>query len=179
MTALFPDRLYVEIQRHGLAAEEAVEPHLVDLAYREGLPVVATNEPFFPARADHEAHDALICIAEGAVIADDKRRRLTPEHYFKSRAEMKALFADLPEALANTVEIAMRAAYWPSVRKPILPRFAEASAARPPTPPRRSFCGARRSRDWPGASRPTASRRASPARTTTTGSTTRSGSSSG
>ena len=78
------------------------------LAYARGLPLVATNEPFFPARDDYEAHDALICIAEGAVIAEDKRRRLTPEHYFKSRAEMAALFADLPEALDNTVEIAMR-----------------------------------------------------------------------
>jgi len=125
---LYGDRLYVELQRHGLPAEEMVEPHLVDLAYRKGLPLVATNEPFFPKREDYEAHDALICIAEGAVIADDKRRRLTPEHYFKSRAEMRALFADLPEAADNTVEIALRASYWPATRKPILPRFAGTGA---------------------------------------------------
>ncbi len=128
LAALFPDRLYVELQRHLTAGEEAVEPHLLDLAYRRGLPIVATNEVFFPARADYEAHDALICIAEGTVIAADDRRRLTPEHYFKTREEMTALFADLPEATRNTVEIAMRAAFWPRTRKPILPRFAGGDA---------------------------------------------------
>lgn len=126
LAGLFGDRLYVELQRHRSAAEEAVEPHLVEMAYRDGLPLVATNEPFFATRDDYEAHDALICIAEGTVIADDKRRRLTPEHYFKSRQEMVALFADLPEAVENTVEIAMRCSYRPTVRDPILPRFADA-----------------------------------------------------
>jgi DNA polymerase-3 subunit alpha len=125
LAAIFGDRLYVELQRHGTPAEEMVEPHLVDLAYARGLPLVATNEPFFPKRDDYEAHDALICIAEGAVIADDNRRRLTQEHYFKSRAEMGKLFEDLPEAIQNTVEIAMRSAWWPRVQKPILPRFAD------------------------------------------------------
>ncbi len=124
LASLFGDRLYVELQRHKIASEEIVEPQLVALAYARGLPLVATNEPFFPKRDDYEAHDALIAIAEGAVIAEEKRRRLTPEHYFKSRAEMLALFADVPEALENTVEIAMRCAYRPMVRKPILPRFA-------------------------------------------------------
>jgi DNA polymerase-3 subunit alpha len=128
LARLFPDRLYVEVQRHLTPAEEAVEPHLLDLAYRHGLPIVATNEAFFPAREDYEAHDALICIAEGAILSDDKRRRLTPEHYFKTRAEMTALFADLPEATRNTVEIALRAAFWPQVRRPILPRFAGGDA---------------------------------------------------
>ena len=131
LAPLFPDRLYVELQRHMIPSEEAVEPHLLDLAYARGLPLVATNEVFFPARADYEAHDALICIAEGAIIADDNRRRLTPEHYFKTREEMTALVADLPEATRNTVEIAMRAAFWPQVRKPILPRFAGGDAADP------------------------------------------------
>ena len=128
LAELFPDRLYVELQRHHTAAEQAVEPHLLSLAYRHELPLVATNEAFFPRREDFEAHDALICIAEGVVIAEEKRRRLTPEHYFKSRAEMVELFADLPEAVENTVEIAMRCAYRPTVRKPILPRFAGAGA---------------------------------------------------
>ena len=73
---------------------------------RKGIPLVATNEPFFAKREDYEAHDALICIAEGRVVAETDRRQLTAEHYFKSRAEMAALFADLPEALASTVEIA-------------------------------------------------------------------------
>jgi len=128
LAAAFPDRLYVELQRHMTSAEEAVEPHLLELAYGRGLPIVATNEVFFTARADYEAHDALICIAEGTVIAVDDRRRLTPEHYFKTREEMTALFADLPEATRNSVEIAMRASFWPRVRKPILPRFAGGDA---------------------------------------------------
>jgi DNA polymerase-3 subunit alpha len=124
LTDIFGDRLYVELQRHGAPAEEAVLPHLIALAYERGLPLVATNEPYFPTRADYEAHDALIAIAEGSVIADGNRRRLTDQHYFKSRAEMAALFADLPEAIENTVEIAMRSSWWPRARKPILPRFA-------------------------------------------------------
>jgi DNA polymerase-3 subunit alpha len=128
LAGIFGDRLYVELQRHGAATEEAVLPHLVALAYERGLPLVATNEPFFPAREDYEAHDALIAISEGTVIGDGNRRRLTEEHYFKTRAEMAALFADLPEAIENTVEIAMRSAWWPRPRKPILPRFAESAA---------------------------------------------------
>jgi DNA polymerase-3 subunit alpha len=110
LAEIYGDRLYVELQRHGVPEEEAIEPRIIELAYERGLPLVATNEPFFPEREDYEAHDALICIAEGAVVGDDNRRRLTEEHYFKSRAEMVALFSDLPEAVENTVEIAMRCA---------------------------------------------------------------------
>ena len=77
-----------------------------------GLPLVATNDVYFPKAAMYEAHDALICIAEGAYVDQQQpRRRLTPQHYFKSEAEMAALFADLPEALENTVEIARRCAF--------------------------------------------------------------------
>jgi DNA polymerase-3 subunit alpha len=123
LRGLFGDRLYVELQRHGGAAERGVEPALIALAYDNGLPLVATNEPFFATAGDYEAHDALICIAEGRLVAETDRRQLTPEHRFKSRAEMVALFADLPEALAHTVEIAERCAYRPRTHKPILPRF--------------------------------------------------------
>ena len=136
LSAIFGDRLYVEIQRHGLEEEKIAEPALIDIAYDLGLPLVATNEPFFAVRDDFEAHDALIAIAEGRVIAEEDRRRLTPEHYFKSRAEMVKLFADLPEALASTIEIARRCAYRTVKRKPLLPRFtgsgadAEAAEAR-------------------------------------------------
>ncbi|WP_237151562.1 DNA polymerase III subunit alpha [Oryzibacter oryziterrae] len=126
LEAAFGDRLYVELQRHGTPGEAQTEPQLLDLAYARGLPIVATNECYFPARGDYEAHDALIAIAEGRVIAEDDRRRLTEEHYFKSRAEMQALFADLPEALQTTLEIAQRCSYRPRKRKPILPRFAGA-----------------------------------------------------
>ncbi len=125
---LFFDRLYVELQRHDLQSERETEPRLLDLAYRRSLPLVATNEAYFASRSDYEAHDALICIAEGAVIGDGARRRLSPEHRFKTRAEMAALFADLPEATRNTVEIALRCAYRPLTRKPLLPRFSSAGA---------------------------------------------------
>lgn len=121
--ALFGDRLYVELQRHGTPEERACEATLIDLAYARGIPLVATNEPFFATREDYEAHDALICIAEGRLIAESERRQLTPEHRFKTRAEMAALFSDLPEAVASTIEIARRCAFRPRTRKPILPRF--------------------------------------------------------
>src|SRR5918995_1049854 len=123
------DRLYVEIQRHGLEEERLVEGALIDLADRHGLPLVATNEPFFAGGADFEAHDALLAVAEGRVVSDESRRRLSPEHGFKTRAEMATLFADLPEALQNTVEIAMRCAFRVPKRKPILPRFGTGPAA--------------------------------------------------
>jgi len=123
LAGLFGDRLYIELQRHGQEREALVESGLIDLAYARGLPLVATNEPFFASADDYEAHDALLCIAGGRVIADTDRVQLTPEHRFKSRKEMAALFADLPEALASTVEIAQRCAFRPMTRKPILPRF--------------------------------------------------------
>src|SRR5665811_1905485 len=120
---LFGDRLYVELQRHGTAHERMTEPVLIDLSYSKGLPLVASNEPYFATAADHEAHDALICIAEGRLLAESDRRQLNAEHRFKSRTEMVALFADLPEALSNTVEIAERCAFRPHTHQPILPRF--------------------------------------------------------
>src|SRR5690349_11447340 len=88
LVRLFGDRLYVELQRHGTGAERNAEPMLVELAYEKGVPLVATNEPFFATPQDYEAHDALICIAEGRLIAEADRRQLTAEHRFKSRAEM-------------------------------------------------------------------------------------------
>ncbi|MDP2410596.1 MAG: DNA polymerase III subunit alpha [Pseudolabrys sp.] len=120
---LFGDRLYMELQRHGTAAERISEPLLIDLAYTRNIPLVATNEPYFANAADYEAHDALICIAEGRVVSQSDRRQLTVEHRFKTRAEMVALFADLPEALASTVEIAERCHFRPHTHQPILPRF--------------------------------------------------------
>ena len=125
---LFGDRLYVEIQRHDMDTERAVEPRLLDLAYRSALPIVGTNEPYFAKPDDYAAHDALLAIADGRVIADEERRRVTPRHDFKTRAEMLEIFADLPEATANTIEIAMRCAFRPRTQKPILPRFTDGDA---------------------------------------------------
>jgi DNA polymerase III subunit alpha len=123
LRAIFGDRLYVELQRHGLPQERAVEPALLGLAYDLDLPIVATNEPYFASPEDFEAHDALLSIAEGSYVAVDDRRRLSPEHYFKTASQMRALFADLPEALDNTLEIARRGAYRPLEGMPILPPF--------------------------------------------------------
>ena len=119
----FAGRTYVELMRHGLEVEDRIEPALIDLAYKHDLPLVATNEPFFADRGMYEAHDALICIASGSYVSQDERRRLTPEHYFKSPAEMRELFADLPEACDNTLVVARRCAYAAAKRKPILPPF--------------------------------------------------------
>ncbi len=123
LAAAFPDRLYIEIQRHGLAIEDRIESGLLALAYARNLPLVATNEPFFADRGMYEAHDALLCIAQGAYISQEERRRLTPEHYFKSAEEMRTLFADLPEACDNTLVVARRCAFMVSKRKPILPPY--------------------------------------------------------
>ena len=132
LAAIYPGRFYVELQRHpgegGLPAEaeRATERFFVEAAYARGLPLVATNDVYFPKAEMFEAHDALICIAEGAYVdQQEPRRRLTPQHYLKTPEEMAALFADLPEALENTVEIARRCAFATYKRKPILPRFAD------------------------------------------------------
>lgn len=119
----FPKRLYVELQRHGLAEERATEDGLLDMAYARKLPLVATNDVHFGTAKMYEAHDALLCIADGAFVSQDDRRRLTREHRFKTASEMQAQFADLPEAIENTVEIARRCAFKPAKRKPILPVF--------------------------------------------------------
>ncbi len=136
LAELFSGHFYVEVQRHNLPRERLVEPQLLRWAYERRVPLVATNEAYFPKRDAFEAHDALLCIADGRYVAEDDRRRLSPEHWLKPRAEMIALFADLPEAAANTVEIAKRCAFRPRPRKPILPLFvpdakdaAEAEAA--------------------------------------------------
>lgn len=123
MAAAFPNRFYVELHRHGLAIEHEIETPLIELAYKLGLPLVAANDIRFKARKDYEAHDALMCIAASSYLGEPDRPRVTPEHYFKSGDEMRKLFADLPEAIDNTAEIARRCAYRVEKRAPILPRF--------------------------------------------------------
>ena len=132
LAAIFGDRLYVELQRHPREdgtmpeAERVSERGHVEIAYAMGLPLVATNDVYFPGEEMYEAHDALICISEGAYVdQQENRRRLTPQHYFKSPQEMAVLFADLPEAIENTVEIARRCAFAAYRRAPILPKFAD------------------------------------------------------
>ncbi|MBV6638426.1 MAG: DNA polymerase III subunit alpha, partial [Mameliella sp.] len=132
----FGDRLYVELQRHPgedgtpPEAERLTERGFVEMAYEMNLPLVATNDVYFPKENMYEAHDAMICIADGAYVdQQEPRRRLTPQHYFKSPQEMAVLFADLPEALDNTVEIARRCAFMAYKRPPILPKFADDEVA--------------------------------------------------
>ena len=123
LQAVFADRLYVELQRHGQEDELTAEDWLIEQAYDKALPLVATNEAFFPKREMHQAHDALLCISESSYVTVDDRRKVTQEHYFKSPEEMAELFSDLPEALANTLDIARRCSFRPLTSKPILPRF--------------------------------------------------------
>ena len=131
LSEIFPNRLYVEIQRHptenGLPdAEQQTEAGFVEMAFKMDLPLVATNDVYFKDSSMYEAHDALICIAEGAYVdQQEPRRRLTAQHYFKTQQEMITLFADLPEAIENTIEIAQRCAFKAHLRDPILPKFAD------------------------------------------------------
>lgn len=132
LKSVYPDRLYVEIQRHPgpegprTQAELKTEPFLVEAAYELDLPLVATNDVYFPERDMFESHDVLTCIAEGTYLEQrESRRQVTPEHFFKSQEDMIALFEDLPEAIENTVEIARRCAVRAKTHEPILPKFAD------------------------------------------------------
>ena len=121
LAEMFGDRLAVELQRHGLPIERIVEPGLLALADAARLPIVATNDVYFAETKMHAAHDALLCIAQGRVIAETDRRRVTAEHYFKSAEAMRTLFADLPDACDNTLAIARRCAVMAESKKPELP----------------------------------------------------------
>jgi DNA polymerase III subunit alpha len=123
LAATFGNRLYVELHRHGERIEADTEGALIDLAYAQGLPLVAANDIRFSERKRHGSHDALMCIANSSYLGEQDRPRVTPEHYFKSADEMRQLFSDLPEAIENTAEIAKRCAVRVEKRKPILPRF--------------------------------------------------------
>ena len=117
----FGDSTVIELHRFGAPAERAIEPGLIALADEFGLPLVATNECFFAKPAMHEAHDALLCIAQGRTLAESDRWRVTPEHWFKPAAAMRELFADLPEACDNTLAVAQMCAVMVETRKPLLP----------------------------------------------------------
>lgn len=122
LNSLFENSFYVELQRPR-GYDKALEARLINLAYDQFVPLVATNESFFPEAGDFDAHDALMAVAHGTVVADDNRFRLTEDHCLKSRADVIKIFADLPEALENSVEIAKRCSIKLSVVDPILPRF--------------------------------------------------------
>jgi DNA polymerase-3 subunit alpha len=123
MREAFGDRFYVELQRHGLAAEARAEPGLVAYAYETDTPLAATNDVYFAERDMYRAHEALLCIADGSYLGQDDRRRVTPEHAFKSAAAMRETFSDLPESCDATLEIARRCAFLVPKRSPLLPSF--------------------------------------------------------
>ena len=124
LASVFPHRFYLELQRAGRPEDEPQVAAAVQLALRLGLPVVATHPVQFMAPEDFEAHEARVCIAEGELLANPRRvRRFTRDQYFKSTADMQALFADVPSALANSVEIARRCNLSLVLGKPQLPDF--------------------------------------------------------
>ena len=129
LVALFPDRLYVELSRSGDPVEARAEAGLIALAHTRDLPLVATNPARFADASVHPAHDVMLCIAGGAYVDTTDRRRSNPEHWLKSAAAMLDLFADLPEATANTLVVAQRCAYRAPSRAPILPSLAGDPAA--------------------------------------------------
>lgn len=124
LSALFGDRLYVEISRRGNEVEERAEAALIDLAYDKDLPLVATNPCCFAEQGFGPAHDAMLCIANSTYVESEDRPRSSPDAWMKPAEEMKALFADLPEAIANTLVVAQRCAVAAPKRKPILPSLA-------------------------------------------------------
>ena len=124
LARLFPHRFFLEVQRAGRADDESHVVACVKLAERLNLPVVATHPIQFHGPGDYEAHEARVCIAEGEILGNAKRvRRFTREQYFKTAQQMEELFADIPSAIANTVEIARRCSLTLVLGKPQLPRF--------------------------------------------------------
>lgn len=120
---IFADRLYMEISRIGLETERKTEDDFIDFAYKYNIPLVATNEAFFFDADMYEAHDALICIAAGEYVANDDRKKYSPNNRLRSAEEMVELFKDLPEAVQSTVNIAARCNYLSQKVDPLLPIF--------------------------------------------------------
>lgn len=123
LKAIFEDRLYIELMRHGLDEQEAIEPNLIDFAFKHDVPLVATNDIYFASLDMHEAHDILLCIAQGSYVTEKNRRKVNQEHFFKSTRQMNELFEDIPEAIINTEVIAKRCAVMSCNRPPMLPHY--------------------------------------------------------
>jgi DNA polymerase-3 subunit alpha len=124
LASIFTHRFYLEIQRAGRPEDNAHVVAAVKLAARLSLPVVATHPVQFLAEDDYESHEARVCISEGEILGNQRRvRKFTRDQYFKSSAEMQALFADVPSALANSVEIAKRCNLSLVLGKPQLPNY--------------------------------------------------------
>ena len=124
IASIFPHRFYIELQRAGRTDDEAHVVAAVQLASNLNLPVVATHPVQFTKPDDYEAHEARVCISEGEILGNQRRvRKFTREQYFKSSAQMVELFADIPSAIANTLEIAKRCNVSLVLGKPQLPDY--------------------------------------------------------
>ncbi len=119
----FKENFYLEIQRHDDKNEKEFEVFNLNLSKKYGIPIIATNEVFYLDKDMHEAHDALMCIGQKTYINDQKRFKMTNNHYFKSSSEMSEIFKDLPEALENNYNLPYRCDFRPIPSKPILPNI--------------------------------------------------------
>lgn len=120
---IFPENFYIEITRHKTKEEENIEAKLIDLAFKNLLPMVATNDTYFLSKEMHEAQDILNCIGEGRLFFETDRKKFSPEQFFKSQEELTKLFLDIPEAIASTVNIAKKCHIMAFERQPTLPKF--------------------------------------------------------
>ncbi len=123
LTKNFPQNFYIEITRHDTETEKKLEEKFIELAFKHSLPLVATNDVYFLTKEMHEAQDILTCVGEGKFFFDNDRKKLSPEQFFKSQTELEALFADIPEAIENTVNIAKKCHIMAFERTPTLPKF--------------------------------------------------------
>lgn len=121
---IFEGRLYIELSRRGNAMEEAAEAALIDLAYARDIPIVATNPAWFAEPDFFNAHDAMLCIASGEYVENQDRKKSSRDAWIKTGKQMQEIFADLPEAIANSLVIAQRCAATAPRRDPILPSIA-------------------------------------------------------
>ncbi len=119
----FIDNFYIEIQRIDGNDYRIDEEVILNLAYDNNIPIVATNDVYFEGPDHFEAHDALMCIEKKLFVSQKDRKRLSKNHYFKSQNEMQEMFSDIPEALFNTIEIAQRCSHRPKIKMPVLPSF--------------------------------------------------------
>jgi len=123
LKSFFGNRLYMELQRHGLDVEEQTEEAFLDLAYTHNIPIVATNQPYFASKSMYEPHDALMCMADSTYVAVTERRKFNEHYRFKTAEEMTEQFKDLPEAIENTKNIAKRCSTKVNAIDPLLPNF--------------------------------------------------------
>ena len=121
LKSIFKDRIYFEIQRHKEPNEKKFENYLINLSKKLEIPLIASQEVFYINKDMFEAHDALICIGEKSYMSDPSRKKYSNQHFLKSTQDLKALYADIPEALENNYNFPIRFSYKPKKSSPILP----------------------------------------------------------